>query len=106
MYRNVDCIIPCKRLWVLTAQVHKNKKGGCGCTEEVLEQFNYTHASTHHRCEVSYQGCTESTWIVALLMHSQGQANREESCIVLESGPTSCLIAKQSQHLSLELLDF
>ena len=49
---------------------------------EVLESFNYSYASTHPRCEISYPE-TESTSIVTLLVLRWSQSNSGRNCNVL-----------------------
>ena len=70
-----------------------------GCRKGILEWFNYTRASAHPKC-------TKSTCIVASLVLHQNQPNDEESCIMLESGPTCRNIAKLLQHSSLAVHKF
>ena len=49
---------------------------------------------------------TKSTCIIASLVLRQSQPNDEESCIVLESGPTCRNSAKLLQHSSLAVHKF
>ena len=73
---------------------HQNLMVG-GYTEKVLKWFNYPRARAHPRCEVSCHG-TELTCIIGLFLLHQGQPNRGEGYIVLQSGPTRSFIAKFS----------
>ena len=72
------------------------KKGTEGCTEEVLEQFNYPCASVHPG---SGQGnCIVTLPCFVFYIAKLGQHSNRESCIMLENKQTCNLIAKTSQH--------
>ena len=83
----------------------KHQKLGVGSyTEDVLEWFNYPHASTHPRCEVSCQGVSNRPVSSPMLRWSQPDGG--ENCIVLESAPTHSLIANLLKHSSLVVCEF
>ena len=97
-------IVPSKLPWVLQLK-HQNLRVG-GYTENSLKWFNYPHARAHPGCEVICHG-TEWTCIVGSSVIRRGQSNSEESCIVLQSGPTCSLVAKfRSVQLSLGVREF
>ena len=56
---------------------------GGSCIVEVLEWFNYSHASAYPGCKVSCLGILISTCIVTSLVVHRGQPDSKESCIVL-----------------------
>ena len=85
-------IVQGKRPW---APGEKLRVGGC--TEEVLEWFNYPHVGPHPSYEVRYRINLDHL----LLVLCRSQPDSGESCIVLEGGLTRSLTAKLPQHLSL-----
>ena len=88
------CIVPGKHPWALTAQAPNLRVGGY--TEKVLKRINCLHTRTHPRCKVRCHG-TESTCIVRSSVLRRDQPNSGEECIVLQSGPTRCFVAKFPQ---------
>ena len=69
---------------------HKLRVGNYICMDEVLEWFNYSRASAHPGCKVIVRMYQIDHHLVVL---HQGQADSEESCIVLESRLTCSLAA-------------
>ena len=75
---------------------HQKLRAG-GCTEEALEWFNYPCVAPHPEWEDSCQGVLNwPACIVASPVLCPCQP--EESCIMLESGPTCSLYAKLLEH--------
>ena len=90
--KHTYCIVPGKHPCALTAQALKLRVANY--VEEVLEWFNYPHASAHPQSKVTH--------IVTLPVLSQKRpAQRWRKLIVLEKKQTCSLVAKFLQCLLL-----
>ena len=92
---------PCGR----TQLKHQKLRVG-SCTEEVLEWFNYPHASAHPGWKVSCQGIPNWPASSLTLCFIKASPTVEKAVILLESGPTRNLIAKFPQRSSLAVREF
>ena len=76
-----------------------------GCTEEVLEWFNYPSPSAHPRCEVSCQRVWNKQASLLCLCFVEART-MAECCIALESVLTNSLVSKLLHCCCLHCANF
>ena len=88
------------------SQLKQQKLRVGSCTEEVLEWFNYSHASAHPGCEVSCQGIPNRPASSLCSCFVEASPTMEKAVVALESRPTRSLVNRPPQCSLLAVREF